>query len=294
MRHTPMLVLSVLGLGLLDCQTRFDRPASLVDQIRVLAIVLDPPETVPTGRVRAEVLVTGPNGRVTEPAPNWSLCVRGPELAAYNSVADACALPSEGALEYLGVGFALDLVVPSSACSSFGSETPPSGRDGRLIRPVDPDATGGYFQPVRIDVGAAVAFGGPRLSCALPRASADVVRTFRERYLPNRNPVMLPLELPPTAPRGSRLTVVVRVAEGSRERYVVYDPRTGTLADRTEVIDARFFTTAGSFSSDATSGDGELVDELTLPDAPERVSVWVVVRDERGGAAFREAVVDVR
>ena len=290
MRHRRIVW---LGLSVLGCQPDFDRPASRVDQLRVLAVVLDPPEAMPAGRVRAEVLVVGPAGRVIEPTPRWSLCVRRPELAAFNSVADACSLPSEGGLAFLGLGEALEFPVPSTACASFGSEAPPADGEGRLIRPVDPDATGGYYQPIRIDVAGAVAFGGPRISCALPRASADVVRAFRARYVPNRNPVMLPLEVGAKTTRGERLRVVVRLAEGSRERYVVYDARDGTLGERTENLEARFFTTAGSFSSDAASGDGELASQLTVPDVSGRMTLWVVVRDERGGIAFQEANVEV-
>jgi len=86
------------------------------------------------------------------------------------------------------VGEAVALTVPTQSCSTFGPEVA-SVRD----RPSDPDATGGYYAPVRFVLSAdgpepLMAFGFVRIKCALANASADAVKAFAKQYAPNERP----------------------------------------------------------------------------------------------------------
>jgi hypothetical protein len=65
-------------------------------------------------------------------------------------------------------------------------------------RPVDPDATGGFYQPVQLvvrDGGAATSFGATRIACGVGSAPASVVTDFTTRYRMNRAPAVDTLTL---------------------------------------------------------------------------------------------------
>ena len=64
-------------------------------------------------------------------------------------------------------------------------------------RPVDPDPTGGYYQPVRLiapkEGGDLVGVGETRLACGLAGATPDVLEAFQGRYHANINPAVASL-----------------------------------------------------------------------------------------------------
>ena len=53
--------------------------------------------------------------------------------------------------------------------------------------------TGGYFQPVTVAVGGALAIGLERVTCDLPEASLADARAFQAAYHPNQNPSLVGL-----------------------------------------------------------------------------------------------------
>jgi hypothetical protein len=277
----------------IQCQAHFERTASHVDVPRVLAIVAEPPEAAPGASVSMTALLAWPDRAPGTPEPEWTLCMRRPEVAAYNSVSDACLPPAGEGLRYAGRATTIDVTVPNEACAVFGSEPPPPQGSDPPSRPIDPDMTGGYYQPIRVSAGEALGFGAIRLSCALLHAPAEIARAFRERYVQNRNPVPLAFEVPSTLRRGARAHVRLSFAPESREHYVTYDLHTGALEDRTETLEAQFFATKGAFSSDVSTGELEAPNDFTAPSEPGPVHLWVVLRDDRGGGAYRSAVVDV-
>jgi hypothetical protein len=76
------------------------------------------------------------------------------------------------------------------------------------------------------------------------------------------------------------------------EHYVTFSPVDDTLARRREAISVTWYHSGGSFAEERTGRSGEDVattssNELTAPDEPGDLVVWVVIRDERGGADFR-------
>jgi hypothetical protein len=86
---------------------------------------------------------------------------------------------------------------------------------------------------------------------------------------------------------------------GGAERYLVLDQATGALTDAREGISVAWFATDGSFGVDRTGRDGR--DPLTFSDNtwiapahPGVVTMWVVLRDDRGGTAWGEYVLVVQ
>lgn len=275
----------------LGCNPRLERPSSRIAEPRVLAVVLEPPEASAGQVVVARVLAVDQTGRLSSDTAAWSVCSARPDIADYNSVAESCARASGDQLEVIGSGASVDVRMPSTACALFGSEPPPAQGGTAPLRPVDPDETGGYFLPIRVDVAGVLAFGGARLSCALPLAPSEIARAYRDGYVANKNPRLLPLEVPKVVRRGERVVVKARYEDGSREPYLYYDVRTTRLAQRVESLEARFFSTFGTFSAETAPGDDVLTSDLVVTDHLGKTVVWVVVRDERGGAAFVEAEV---
>jgi hypothetical protein len=253
---------------------------------------------------RYTVLVATPDGPIATPAAGWAFCST-PKALTENGAASASCL-GEGARPLADGVPSIDAAMPADACSLFGPEV-----TSAELRPRDPDITGGYYQPLRVVLGAAegtvTAFGLERIACALTNAAADITADFGDRYEPNENPVLEPLTSVvegssvglDAIPRGAKVTFRASWPEDSAERYVVYDLATRSLVERRETMRVSWFATAGSFESDRT---GRAEDEVatftenqwTAPSEARTVHLYVVLRDARGGVAFATHTVTTR
>lgn len=135
--------------------------------------------------------------------------------------------------------------------------------------------------------------------------SFETVRIGREE-----DDILLPLARcaevdPPVVNAGEILEIMPIEPEGVREDYVVPTFDGGTR-EFTENLTYSWFATHGSWSSGSTGGPKDfagniplLETEWTAPSDPAvignwlDVSLWVVQRDERGGASWRETCVRV-
>ncbi len=86
---------------------------------------------------------------------------------------------------------------------------------------------------------------------------------------------------------------------GGAERYVAYDLESQTVAVRREQMRASWFTTAGSFSVDASGRDERDAttnagNDLSLTGVTGSVFGWVVLTDSRGGTSWTSFVLDAR
>lgn len=101
----------------------------------------------------------------------------------------------------------------------------------------------------------------------------------------------------------SVIQLVPSIAAGSAEEYpdILIDSegaiRRGTdgavlTESATEDLVVSWYATAGEFEFTRTTSD-DLKNELTLPDEPGPVRIWVVVRDGRGGFAVWEDTIEV-
>jgi hypothetical protein len=292
----------VLALSLSACSPTLDARASEVDATRVLAVVIEPPEASPGEAIELAAVVGGPDGPLT-PAPRWSFCTAPLPPGSPGVVSTAC-VDDPSALAAIGDGDAVIGQLPDDACARFGPDTPPGG-----FRPRDPDQTGGYQQPVRLDVeaddGALIAFAMPRVLCNLDSAPFEVARAYRERYRANRNPG-LALAMwrggvrgePGPIAAGETVTLEASWSAADAEAYVSLDLASHALVDRREAMQVAWYATAGALAADAT---GRAEDDpatasrnvLTAPDAPGALDLWAVLRDSRGGVAVVHAALTV-
>jgi hypothetical protein len=83
------------------------------------------------------------------------------------------------------------------------------------------------------------------------------------------------------------------------EPYVALDPVAHTLVDRRESMRVSWFATAGGYAHDRTGRTEEDTasfseNEWTAPDTAGQGSLWVVLRDDRGGVGFEALEINVQ
>jgi hypothetical protein len=288
-------------LLLAHCAPNMGNPASLIVREQIIGVHANPAEAAPGDLVQYSSLVASPSGTVPAEDLLWSLCNLRKPVAENTPVSQAC-LTEE--LPQSGQGADVSIQTPSAACVNFGSLAPPS--KGGTLRPSDPDATGGYYQPIRLDLAAEQAIFRERLRCGLAGASLLMSQEFRTRYTANRNPAILSLSARvgenPTSldalPASQRIRLVATWSSDSAESYPVFDSASQTIVDRREALLLSWFATAGAFYA-STTGRAEddpaafTENEWQSPSAAGVVFLWLVLHDSRGGTDFASFTVTV-
>lgn len=278
------------------CRNALDQRLAIVEQPRVLAIVSEPPEVRPGGQVTLSALVGDRDGTI-EPALLWAWCAAPKPPTEDNAVAPGC-LGDQVAL--LGDTPKVTATVPADACRTFGPDVIAAG-----FRPRDPDPTGGYYQPARADSTIAdPAFGFARITCNLANVPSEVAQTYRTEYAPNRNPALEPLAIDGVVntaevPRQTEVALVATWPTQAVETYVYYDANTQRITTRREAMRVSWFATAGELSVDASAiGETDAQNSVSTtwktPDAPGSATLWLVLRDSRGGLATQTIPLIVR
>jgi hypothetical protein len=287
------LQLGVLAVNLFTmsgCQDALDQRLAIIDAPRVLAIVSEPAEVKPGGHVTYSSLVATLGGPAADSA-DWGLCVAPKAPTEDNSVSSDCT--GNDSLVELGDGPTAAAIVPSDACTLFGPDVPPGG-----FRPRDPDATGGFYQPVRAVTLDELAFGFTRITCKLGTAPSDVAHDYDLHYVANANPTVS-LAIDPQEPTaGEAVTITASWPASAAESYLYYDPQSQTLVTRRESMRMSWFATGGELPVDATAV-GETDDATSVSTtwrAPAQSSawLWIVLRDSRGGIATQTLEVTLR
>jgi hypothetical protein len=194
--YALLALLTTLG----GCVPEFDDDLSIITAPRVLAVQADPAEAKPNEAVTISALVVQTDETAAPLVPRFSLCIDRKPLTELGPVNPTClADPASGsaALLNLGAGNQVSATLPSEVCRLFGP-TPPEAKEGEPAgRPIDPDQTGGYYQPIGVAVDSAkdVGIGAVRLYCPLPRVNQAESVAFVTRYRPNQNPEVRALEL---------------------------------------------------------------------------------------------------
>lgn len=292
------------------CRPDIDAPLSLVTDTRILAVQAEPAEAAPGETVSYQALVVSPTGTVAGAPVAWSFCTLAKPPGENSVVNPACL--TEGLAPAGPTGPVLVAATPAEGCALFGPAAPPPAR------PRDPDATGGYYQPLRATFDPGPAIFLSRITCELAQASAQVAAEFRARYRPNRNPRLVPASLrasliaapgpvpgeegQPVAldrlPAGQRVRFEIDWQADAAETYPVFDPLTQSLIDHRETLRVSWFATAGAFAAEHT-GRGEEDTALssdnvwTAPAGAGPVDLWVVLRDARGGSDFASYTLTV-
>lgn len=270
------------------CDTGLDQRLALVDQPRVLAVRAEPAEAKPGSVITYSALVASPDGPLADP-PSWAYCTAPKPPTEDNAVSEQCLETS--ALVELGTNPEVTGTLPSDGCIRFGPDTPPGG-----FRPRDPDPTGGYYQPVRAQVGDLLAFGLSRITCKLPTAPAEVAREYDLRYAANQNPVLEP-SLLATVPANSDVVLSASWPADAVETFLYYDSLSQSLVERRETMRVSWFVTAGALAVDASAvaDDDSATSVSTTWRTPASGDVWLwfVLRDSRGGIAWQQLRVSV-
>ena len=201
-RSLRSLVLLPFVAGLVGCVPEFDDDGTRIDNRRVIAIQSSPAEVdlrlvTASGDVELTAVVADALDRSADNV-RWTLCVDRKPLSELGPVSKRCLeSPSPGdeiALE-LGTGRTVPATLPELACQLFGPERPDPKPGEPAGRPVDPDPTGGFYQPVLAWLDGDVVVGGVRITCGLANVSPSVSTDFTGRYQLNDNPVIERLEL---------------------------------------------------------------------------------------------------
>jgi hypothetical protein len=288
------------------CKPDLGVTASFVDAERVLAVRSEPPEAPLGTMVHLVALVASPNGTVEAAPLSWSFCQAPKPLDQNNVVADAC-LRDPSSLLALGDGPTADGLIPEDACQRFGPDPPPQMAGDPPLRPRDPDVTGGFYQPVRLDGAGDTAIGLTRIECNLPNASVGVQSDFRMRYHANQNPtvgmVTASVDGQPVGfdalPHATPVLFRYTWDPGAAEGYVLYDLTSQTLVDRRESLRVAFYASAGTWTLDRVGrtedeSDSFVENVWTAPETPGTYHLWFVLRDNRGGVAYTASDVTVQ
>jgi hypothetical protein len=280
------------------CRPELGASASLVTQMEVLAVRGEPAESKPGEMVTYTLLVASPDGTITVPDAAWGFCIAPKPLTENNVVADAC-LGQDALAPITNSAPSITAPTPSDACSRFGPDVPPSMEGQPPLRPRDPDITGGYYQPLLVQLSDGVTYGLERITCNLANAPVDLAIEYRMRYVANKNPTLMPLALPTEIDRGATITIDAAWPPDAVEVFPVFDIPSQSLIDHREAMRVSWFASAGQFAHDRTGRDEsdpatDTSNTWTAPADPGVVHFWIVLRDSRGGVDFASADVSVR
>jgi hypothetical protein len=340
--------LSLAFTACVSCVPNLDTDESRVAAARVLAVRAEPAEARPGTAVRYSALVADRGGTRRDGFMGWFYCLAQKPLAELGPVARTCLSPSSEQLASLGEGVSVRGSIPKDTCALFGPNVPQPPPGEEPSRPVDPDGTGGYKQPIMLAVdggeGERLNLFEQRISCDLPGVSADTAAEYRLRYHTNENPRLSALSV--TRASGESVTVhdgellelesaerieisaqwprcpesdecgddvcgpdETRVScaadcasptscEGA-ERYLYYDAQQRALTVRRESMRLSWYAGAGTFAEERTGRDEQETaahseNSWTAPHGSGETTLWVVLRDARGGVGSFELPIDVR
>lgn len=293
-------------ITVIGCVPSVDEDPSLTHDGQVLGLQFLPAEAAPKDPSSVTALVASTEGSAG--SVRFDLCLARKALSDLGPVSPECINPkpdSESVVD-LGRGEAVAFTVPADACRLFGPQRPSAEPGQPPGRPVDPDATGGFYQPVIAHADDAV-LGGLRLDCGLPGGSQAQVAEYNKQYTANVNPELTSLEVrvgsgawsavapedePLAVARGKSLTF--RSKWSKPESYLVLDSESRTLDSVDEVYLATFFSSAGGLAEHRKLLDSKH-SVTTTWQATTRgaVTFWIVVRDGRGGIGFARFDVEV-
>lgn len=263
------------------------RPSEIVAPT-VIAVTVEPPEAEAGTDVTVTVTVAGPDGNADASNAAWARCIT-PRAATDNNAVPTPCVTDDDAVEDLGDGATITAALSPDACALFGPNPPPGG-----FRARDPDPTGGYYQPLRVETYGEIGFAMARLRCGLANAPVQLVQQYADGYVDNVAPVITTLGVPATAGAAEAITLGVTWPAGTQEEFLSYDAADEALITATERLTVSWFVTGGEVDVDRSEG-GELGASTTwtLPDEPGALHVWAVARDDRGGVAVIDGEVIV-
>lgn len=334
MRNPPSLplwdataALFVIGLALLlaACAPELEDRSFLVEAPRILAIQADPPEVRPGEPVTYRALLAVGGDAASLPEVEWAHCTLRKPLAELGPIHPGCLAGDGNGVERLGSGLSVQTEAPRQACRRYGPDLPEPTQDEPAGRPVDPDLSGGYYQPViarTLGSEEAWVVGSVRLACGIPGATPSQLAEMARDYTPNANPQIAGLAMrrgdspdweplhPHDPPAGSNVvapgeTIEIRAEWEAcedapcpgAEPYLVFDPLQRAIVHAEEILRLSWYGTAGTFENargEASGGSRSIRNVWTAPTEPGPVQLWLVLRDSRGGVGWQTYFLRVR
>ena len=329
MRANLLQVLALTSLSVSGCVPSFEDNLSTVLQPEVLAVQAEPAEAAPGETVQLSALVASPDLSASTPELVWGLCTaRKPltELGPVNPVCIQAPRAAPDAIVALGSGASVSATLPMDACRLFGPSLPEPMNGEPAGRPVDPDPTGGFYQPVTVTLVAnsVTTLGAVRLFCPPAGLDLDQAAAFNSSYHRNQNPTLDTVRTLDAAgvatplPDSSALSLTVQPGQSlhlqtnwatcaasdsactGAETYVAFNADTRQLDTKHESVRVSWYASAGSFAHPVTGRDE---DEFALTNTENTwtaspntgdARLWLVVRDSRGGQSFRSFVISVQ
>ena len=300
-----------LGLPVVAACTTFEDPTLVID-LRIIAMTATPPEQVidldptspsPAGDLMAQLQPTIICTTVADPGRGSNLHWSMRACLIDNGRCD----PEHPTLD-LGFGEALD---PELATAPFCAPVVPSlSLIALLVEAVEEDSlrgAGGVSYSIELQVGPSEA---SRDDDVFATKELHLFARFPEDRVANHNPTLdsiqlqsPELDIPPVAscaaelPRptfrpGTRVAIVPVEGPDTRENYPVL-AIDGSFERFDETLRYQFLTTSGSLRDEFTGGPRDLFGnppvlstDWTAPatDHAFDVQLWMIQRDERGGA----------
>jgi hypothetical protein len=265
--------------------------------------------------------VPGPSTDIADPL-QWAVCDQPKPPTENNSVSSNCLDPDlvPGIVGPTPTTF--NATIASNACALFGPTTPPAAEGQAAIRPRDADVTGGYYQPVRVELlvpealrrpamstsESMISFELQRIQCGLANAPGDKIHEYTANYKLNTNPTLTQVTIqvsgaaavdtPATAtagspipvPPGQSIDLAAYWSEDSVETYPAWDVVKRDLVYHKESMRVSWYATGGTFEHDIT-GRGEDDNEVFASNTWKSetaglVHLWLVLHDSRGGTDF--------
>jgi len=199
-RRAAFVSLGVAGVvaAAAACKPNLNDTTSIVTVPTVLAVQSSPAEAPPSTSVTYTALVAGPSGDLLSSPVRWNYCNERNPLSNLGPVAVQCVEPGNAALQPIGSGLGATAAIPTLACTNFGPNPPAATAGQPAGRPVDPDPSGGYYQPVSVFLpggsGTQILLYDMRLSCGFAGANEDSQGELQARYHLNENPSVAALK----------------------------------------------------------------------------------------------------
>lgn len=293
-RTAPLLVALVLlsgcdGLGLSQ--------AYQVDRLRILAVAADPAEPQPGDVVTFTSLVVSPDAPVG--LTTWFTCT---DAGSYGCSPDEDLLASLQDTSGLTPEELAALYAELQAAGLIGAEPflAPSWTvpDDYLDALTDDEKLEGTTAIVTVTAIPTVEGDTASLDTAIEDIEVAYKRVpVSLATTPNHNPTILGLTIDDVAitpgatvtlTRGQTYAISCELADDALEDYV-YVNETGVAEDRTEEPYFSWYLQEGSFDQSNTLWPYTAIEYTVASDAAmTEQSLWVVVRDRRGGMAWIE------
>lgn len=296
--HSPSLwpaALPLAALALCACGPSFD-PPELLASPRLLAVLGEPPELGPGEKTTLAALHFPPTGESTI---DWAYCTKGTSINAATPTALDCVQNDTAPYLFpIGTGETVDFTMPTLDETQLGV----------------PDYTLGVYLPIRVRLKTPektetgifrLRFHSPKIP--LPKNQnpklLGLYQVPTDGSAPETGPTSQPLDEKTPLPWDGKKPLKLRtaLAEGSQETYMTFegDLTNPTIKTATETIDFQWYADAGAWTPPTTGPERpdtefHLDPKKDPPPVGTKINLYVIARDERGGAAWLHRVVEYR